>query len=294
MLAINRVNEIKTYQQINRQDISSTFGISKMENYFIKRKGIKGDPHRHNYYTVLLVKKANGKHFIDFNEYELANNQVFFVSPGQVHQVIEYDQPFGYILTFSTQFLINNNIPLSFIEDLNLFNDYGNAQPMKLNKDQTDKLASYCEEILHFNNSDLKFKEQGIGASLKLFLIYCNNLCTLPKDNIQLVQAGYSILKNFKNAVENHHSEWHSSTEYAQFLNITADHLNRTIKSLIGETAKEYIQTRISIAAKRLLYFSDLSTKEIAYQLGFSEASNFSAFFKKCTNQSPSEFRKTR
>ena len=265
-----------------------------METSFIKREGKKDNPHRHNYYTVLLVNKANGKHFIDFNEYKLVNNQVFFVSPGQVHQVIENELSLGYVLTFSTQFLVNNNIPLSFIEDLNLFNDYGNAAPMKLNKGQTDKLASYCEEILHFNNSDIKFKEQGIGASLKLFLIYCNNLSTIPKENTQLVQAGYSILKNFKNAVENHHSEWHSSTEYANFLNITADHLNRTIKSLIGKTAKEYIQTRISIAAKRLLYFSDLSTKEIAYQLGFSEASNFSAFFKKCTKQSPSEFRKNR
>ena len=242
----------------------------------------------------ILVKKANGKHFIDFNEYEFSNNQVFFVSPGQVHQVVENEQSFGHTLTFSTQFLIDNNIPVSFIENLNLFNDYGNAEPMKLNKEQTDKLSNYCEEILYFNNSDINFKQQGIGATLKLFLIYCNNLCTNPKHNTQIIQAGHSILKNFKNAVEKHHTEWHSSTEYADFLNITADHLNRTIKSLIGKTAKEYIQTRISIAAKRLLYFSDLSTKEIAYQLGFSEASNFSAFFKKNTNLSPSEFRKTR
>ncbi|MCF6350451.1 MAG: helix-turn-helix domain-containing protein, partial [Flavobacteriaceae bacterium] len=140
----------------------------------------------------------------------------------------------------------------------------------------------------------IKFKQQAIGASLKLFLIYCNNLCTVPKENTQLIQAGQSILKKFKNAVEKYHIEWHSSSEYANHLNITPDHLNRTIKSLIGKTAKEYIQTRISIAAKRLLYFTDLSTKEIAYQLGFSEASNFSAFFKKCTQLSPSKFREIR
>lgn len=286
--------QIKTYQQVNRQDTSLTFGVSKMETSYDKRKGKKDAPHRHDYYTVLLVNKANGEHFIDFNEYELSDNHVFFVSPGQVHQVIENEQSFGYVLTFSVQFLVKNNIPLSFIEDLNLFNDYGNAAPMKLEKHQTDKLANYCEEILHFNHSAIKFEQQAIGANLKLFLIYCNNLCTAPTENTQLIQAGHFILKNFKNAVEKHHTQWHSSTEYANHLNITADHLNKTIKSLIGKTAKEYIQTRISIAAKRLLYFSDLSTKEIAYQLGFSEASNFSAFFKKCTNLSPSKFRKNR
>jgi AraC-like DNA-binding protein len=157
-----------------------------------------------------------------------------------------------------------------------------------------NKLANYGEEILLFHNSDTKLKQQAIGASLKLFLIYCNNICTIPKEETQLIQAGHSILKNFKSAVEKHHTKWHSSAEYASFLNITSDHLNRTIKSLIGKTAKQYIQTRVIIAGKRLLYFSDLSTKEIGYQLGFSEASNFSAFFKKETKLSPSDFRKTR
>ena len=265
-----------------------------METSYSEREKNRIAPHRHNFYSVLLVKKAKGKHFIDFNEYQLSNNQVFFVSPGQVHQVVENEQSFGHTLTFSTQFLISNNIPLSFIEDLNLFNDYGNAEPMRLTKKQTEKLTTYCEEILSFHQSNLKFKLEAIGASLKLFLINCNNLCTIPKENTQLIQAGHTILKNFKEAVEKHHTVWHTSSEYANHLNITADHLNRTIKSLIGNTAKEYIQTRISIAAKRLLYFSDLSNKEIAYELGFSEASNFSAFFKKNTLLSPSEFRKTR
>lgn len=286
------MKQIKTHQLVNRHDTSLTIGISRMETYYVNREGKQDVPHRHNFYTVLLVKKAEGQHFIDFNEYKLTKNQAFFVSPGQVHQVVENQQSFGYILSFTTQFLVNNNIPLSFIEDLNLFNDYGNSPPLELNVNQTDILANYCEDILSFYKSDIKFKDQAIGASLKLFLIHCNNLCSFPKENTQLIQAGHSILKEFKKAVEQHHTEWHFSSKYANSLNITPDHLNRTVKSLIGKTAKEYIQVRISIAAKRLLYFSDLSIKEIGYQLGFSEVSNFSLFFKKCTKLSPSDFRK--
>jgi len=288
------MTDIKTYKKVNKADASLSFSISKMEMSFEKRKGKKNAPHRHDFYTVLLINKATGKHNIDFNEYNLTANQVFFVSPGQVHQVIENEKSFGYVLTFSTQFLISNNIPLPFIEDLNLFNDYGNSSPMKLNPLQKDKLMRYSEDIIQFYNSDLKFKNQAIGANLKLFLIYCNNLCTLPKENTQLIQAGHTILKNFKKAVEKNYTKWHSANEYAKHLNISPDHLNRTIKTLIGKTAKDYIQTRISIASKRLLYFTDLSTKEIAFQLGFSEASNFSAFFKKTTQLSPSDFRKTK
>jgi len=53
------------------------------------RNGKPDTPHRHNYYTVLLVKKAKGKHIIDFKEYALIGNQVFFVGPEQVHQIVE-------------------------------------------------------------------------------------------------------------------------------------------------------------------------------------------------------------
>ncbi len=291
---MEKQDTIKTYEQVNREDASAHFRVAKMEDYYELRNGKVDAPHRHNYYTVLLVKKASGRHIIDFKEYELTGDIVFFVNPGQVHQVIEYEKSYGYILTFSTQFLIDNNIPLSFIEDLNLFNDYGVWPPMNLDDNQRIILENHCEEILGFYHSNIKFKNHAIGASLKLFLIYCNNLCTLSKEDTQIIQAGHSILKNFKKAVEQNYIQWHSSAEYAQYLNISTDHLNRTIKSLIGKTAKDYIQTRICIAAKRLLYFSDLTTKEIAYKLGFSEASNFSAFFKKCAGISPSEFRKKR
>ena len=100
------------------------------------------------------------------------------------------------------------------------------------------------------------------------------------------------ILRAFKNRVNTDYKTEHSTSYYAEKLNITPDHLNRTIKSTIGKTAKEYIQSRIITEAKRLLYFSELSTKEIGFELGFNEPANFSAFFKKATSFSPSTFQK--
>ncbi len=88
------------------------------------------------------------------------------------------------------------------------------------------------------------------------------------------------------------YSEWHLTTDYATELNVTPDYLNRVIKSLTGKTAKEFIQARIITEAKRLLYFSEMSAKEIGYNLGFSEPANFSAFFKKNTGFSPSKSNK--
>ncbi|MGB1316398.1 MAG: hypothetical protein ACPG4Y_10280, partial [Chitinophagales bacterium] len=64
------MSSVKTYQNINKDKESATFSISKMEDIYTKRNGAIDEPHRHNYYTVLIVKKAKGKHVIDFNAYE--------------------------------------------------------------------------------------------------------------------------------------------------------------------------------------------------------------------------------
>lgn len=287
------MDNIKTYQHINASNAKLSFGISRMEAIYRQRKGKPDAPHRHNYYTALLIKQAKGKHFIDFESYPLSDLQVYFITPGQVHQLIEEQVSIGYSMVFSVEFLIQNNIPLSFIDDLNLFNNYNQNPPLDLNIQQFDKLAYYCNEMIACQDNTHKYKTAATGALLKLFLITCNQICTLPTDNPQQLEASNSILKKFKQLVESNYLTWHSTSDYARALNITPDHLNRTIKSLIGKTAKNYIQARITIAAKRLLYFSDLSSKEIAYQLGFSEPANFSAFFKKNTGLSPSQFKKS-
>ena len=85
------MKDIKTYRWVDKVDESRNFGISRMESIYQKRKGQADDPHRHGYYTVLVVKEAKGKHFIDFTAYPLHDRQVYFISPGQVHQLVEED-----------------------------------------------------------------------------------------------------------------------------------------------------------------------------------------------------------
>lgn len=288
------MKKIRSYRNINKTNNPESFGVSLMQDIYIRNGGKPDNPHRHSYYTALIVKEGQGSHVIDFNNYKLQNNQVHFISPGQVHQLIEKKQPKGYVLSFSTEFLIENNITFSFISNLNLFNDYNQNPPLEIDAGQFNKLLDYCNDILTWNQSSLKFKEQAIGSLLKLLLIECNNFCNISFDHSQNIETGNTIYKNFKNLVDKNHAQWHATSDYANELFITPDHLNRVVKSLIGKTAKELIQSRISIAAKRMLYFSDLSSKEIGYELGFSEPANFSAFFKNCTGKSPSEFKRNK
>lgn len=283
---------VKTYQKVNSKEKNLNFGISKMEDIYIKRNGEVDVPHRHNYYTVLIINNAKGIHKIDFNAYDLSNKQVFFVAPGQVHQVIENKKSFGFVMTFSNIFLTENAIPMSFIESLNLFQNYGQSPPLVLNEKQFNAIEYFANQIFYLFHSQTEMKFLSIGAFLKLLLIECNNICSINPVESDMDTTGHNLIRSFKAAVDKYYKKEHSTTFYAKKLHITPDHLNRVIKARIGETAKDYIQTRLITEAKRLLYFTDLLNKEIAFELGFNEPANFSAFFKKHTQLSPSNFKK--
>lgn len=281
------MDAVKIYDHINQEDEKLSFSIFKMEDVHAQRNGKTDSPHRHNYYTSLFTKKAKGQHLIDFNEYMLSNKQAYFIAPGQVHQIIEEEPSIGYGMLFSDQFLVEHNISLNFMEGLQLFNEFGDNPPLDLNDEIYKRIFLYLDEIYRMHATDMDFKYDAIAALLKTVLIECKNSCSLPQKTFH---ANDSIFHQFKKLINQHYKNWHATKEYSAQLNITPDHLNRIVKAQSGKTAKEHIQNRIIVAAKRMLYFSNLSQKEIAFELGFSEPANFSAFFKHCEGISPSKF----
>ncbi|MEM9990515.1 MAG: helix-turn-helix domain-containing protein [Bacteroidota bacterium] len=286
-------NFIEAFKTYPLPSSAYSFDLKRMEQIHEQQQGVVDTPHRHDYYTVLLIHKAKGKHWIDFNSYELAENQVFFVAPGQVHQVIEEEKSSGVVLLFSRQFLIENSIRASFITEMNLFQDYGDAPPLRLDADLKEQLFDLADKMEQELLQNTRFAYEAIGAYLKLFLIACHNACDISQEkNPQLVEASLSILKTFKQLIEEHYTQAHEVRFYADYLAISADHLNKTVQRLTGKTAKTFIQSRLITEAKRLLLHSDNSAKQIAYYLGFNDPAYFSRFFKKCTQQSISAFRK--
>jgi len=188
---------------------------------------------------------------------------------------------------------VQHNIPTSFIHDINLFADYGASPPLHLPQDTFNKICNFCEEIIAMQNTYHKYSSDAISAYLKLILITCHQSNAQKSIKHNEMEAGETLLRNFKKLVDHNYKHWHSVKDYGNALYVSADHLNKVVKSLIGKTAKEYIQNRLIIAAKRLLFHTNSSTKEIAFELGFNEPAHFSHFFKKCTSHSPTAFRKT-
>ena len=75
-------------------------------------------------------------------------------------------------------------------------------------------------------------------------------------------------------------------------MDISYKHLNDICKAVLGQTAKEFIDKYLILETKRHLASSNISVKELTFQMGFDEPTNFIKFFKRHTHQTPSQFKK--
>ena len=281
---------IKRYSLADKEHPLRYFNMDSMEDIYDRTNGSTSDPHRHDFYTIVWVKQGQGRHMIDFNDYEITDNQVYFLSPGRVHQINLYTRPVGCVISFSRDFLEANNISEDFLVDIHLFRQYDTAPPLTPDFAKSDKLQRLVEDMDELYNGDSHYKYVALGALLKLFLVYSNQICDLPREGAG-DKTDTRLVRNFKKAVEENYRAMHKVASYAEKLFITPKYLNEVFKGLTGYAPKEYIQDRIIMEAKRQLLFSNQTVKEIAFELGFKEQFHFSAFFKKCTGLSPTAFR---
>lgn len=273
---------------------ASPFVIKTMEEVDRQLGGISDDPHRHNYYTVIWPITATGKHIIDFKEYPITPNHVFFVSPEQVHQIITDPHPTGFVILFTPEFLEKNSIREDFIANLRLFKKSDETPPLPLTERMIGPLKMFADQMLAAFQSENDMRFETIGAYLKLFLIECNGHCSLfPGTNTQTIEVGKTLVRQFKAVVEKHYKTWHQVKDYAEELNVSPNYLNEVIKSALHISAKDYIQNRLMLEAKRMTIFTGKSIKEIGFDLGFEDPSHFSKFFKSNTGQSLVEFKET-
>lgn len=284
--------DIKTYTFSENAQDNPGFALKRMEDIYRNSNGKPDSPHRHDYYTIIFIEQGEGSHFVDFTEFKIQDRTIYFIQPGQMHQVMLTGAPKGWVITFTEEFLISNSIPERLINDIFLFNDYGQSPPLPINEKDIPVYNNLIAQMDHFVRSLETYTLEAVGSLIKVFLILSNNNCSLHKsNNPQLIETGNHILRTFKQQLNKQYAATHMVSDYADKLAVTSDYLNKTVKNLTGKSAKDHIQSKLITEAKRSLLFSNISNKELAYELGFDESAHFNNFFKKITGQTPSEFR---
>lgn len=250
-------------------------------------------PHRHNYYEIFIFYKGGGVHEIDFEEIEVKTGSVHFVSPGQVHILQRAPGSYGYVILFSRDFF---SLPLQdkdFLFELPFLNN--NTLHPFINFPGKDfiEVQELTDKILNEHTQQNQDSHHIIRAYLNILLLKCKSKYTV-NDDFELqenISSQKQIMQKFRILVEKNFRQFHLVKEYASLLAVTPENLNEISKKQTGKTASEIISDRLMLEAKRLLLYSGLKAKEIAYFLNFQDPSYFNKFFKNNTGYTPTDFR---
>ncbi len=250
-------------------------------------------PHRHQYYTIIWITEGEGVHLVDFRNYPARAGTIFFISPEQVHDLHMQDPHDGFVMLFTENFLERQGIGSQWIRQSGFFFRCDDVAPLQLDADVD---TTVLQQIVGLIDQEYRRKNPGyadaIGALLKLFLLQCSRFSsTLQPVRQERNRSGATTVKQFKDLLDSNFSRWHKVAEYAKALHLTPNYLNEVLSQETGSGAKDLILSRIMLEAKRYATHSDISVKEVAYALGFTDPAHFSKLFKQHENQGFTEFR---
>lgn len=247
------------------------------------------DIHKHTFYEILWTENGISKQTIDYKEYEVLPNSLFFISPNQVHQFEEWKPLIGGTILFTEDFfLLNHNNKDKLFELSFLDNFYANPC-IKLDKKNFADIKQTIDLV--YNEQKRIDKSQTITQALLHIFVAQVQRCIDTETEKPISKKYLIIFKQFKNLLDKHFAENKTTSFFAQQLNITAHHLNLIAKEVTGKTTSEVIRARSILEAKRLLTFTDSTVSEIAFELNYTDSSYFAKTFKAETNQSPIAFK---
>jgi AraC-like DNA-binding protein len=165
------------------------------------------------------------------------------------------------------------------------------------NPDQIREISVYIELMYQEFKDNKPQKGLILKNLLNAFIICAGRLVNCKNEIVvhNVVNMDYSqnrIVRQFKSLIDENFVNSTQVTQYADMLYVTPGHLNDLIKTVTGKTAKQIIDERRILEAKRLLFWGEHSVKEIAGRLNFEDDAYFNRFFKKHTGNTPALFQK--
>ncbi len=242
--------------------------------------------HRDSHFLLVMATNGRFKLNIDFEEVAFTAPAMLCVCPSQVHQVLEVKEPQGWVIVFDP--LLPDNEFQLLLE--NRFKDPVLLKHSSAFYEQAVILLDLMEKVQSGTTDNYTGKSVHSLLNALLCLI-ASNIYSAALNNKTKENRGDIIEEAFKQLLKKYYKTWKNPAQYASELAITVSHLNDTIKAKTGTSVSAHIHQVSILEAKRLLYFTDKSVKEIGYEVGYDEPVYFGKLFKKVSTFTPLQFR---
>lgn len=224
---------------------------------------------------------------------KFTQQQLLFCNPYNSKIVFTQERNKAYIFSFSYELFTRLITKRKFEEFLPFLMNH-ESSAINLCSRGKDNILHLTKEILFEIENALSNKEAMLMLTMaKIVLLYKRELkSNSPKQEGLIPANGSTLIYDYFLLIERHYKSVHKVAEFAKMLNVSTITLSNAFRSE-AVSPLQLIHKRLLIESKRLLEFSHLSIKEIAFTLGFKEPTHFHKFFKNQTSLSPGQFRKS-
>ncbi|WP_422081255.1 helix-turn-helix domain-containing protein [Ulvibacterium sp.] len=295
----NRISDLLKSEDLgNEVSQDSDFTINRLEE--VHPKPIKSPTFRANYYSFVLLRKGNTSYSIDNRTFPTKERTLYFTNPGHLKSFHIKETSYGFLITVSENFL-KEHIHRDVFEEFSfLLTEI--VPPCYLDEERFEELCAVAEQIMAEKQKETLLNHKIVSSFFLVFLLKLKEYLLKDRGFKMEYDRDSEIVNRFKKDLEKHFrkllGDFRGQKEIPQVQyfsmqqQLNPSYFSTVIKTKTGRTANQWIQEKILSEAKALLSHSTNPVKEIAYGLGFQEATHFSKFFKKHVGKSPISYRK--
>jgi AraC-like DNA-binding protein len=242
-------------------------------------------PERVDFLMLLLVQDGRGHHRVDFVEHALRAGDVVMVRPGQVQQWQLSGTLQGQLVLVSPEALAPS-IARAGVDMQLLAID---AWPA-VSRPPRDAFAAAIADTARLAADIGRYSDSAVDAAI-IWHGLLALLLRLARDRGAVAAAGDGVHRLFLRELERQVDQRRSVRMLAARLGYSESTVSRACVAATGRTAKQLLDARIALEAKRLLVHSTATAAQVGHQLGFTEPTNFVKFFKRTAGTTPLAFR---
>lgn len=215
-------------------------------------------------HCFFIIQSGHGIFQVDFKNYIYTKERVFFLSPGQSFQLLSGDFVF-------TQYEINQETIAQLNNSRFLFTHIIGLGHIQMQDDKQITIENDTNKIENFLNASI--------------------VDWITLNPFQTSEQNINLLFDVKEIIDEKYREPINLTSISSQLQQSETFLGDLAKSKLQYTVQKLKTEKQLLEAQRKIVFTNLSTKEIAYESGFNDPNYFNRFFKKQTQLTPLEFR---
>ncbi|WP_431292944.1 helix-turn-helix domain-containing protein [Pedobacter sp. P26] len=240
--------------------------------------------HRDGGYTFIIQEIGKTLIEIDFQTHHIQAPAVIFIHPHQVHRVIAFEDAM-----ICTWIITEENIRQEYLSMLESLAPVNALPVIPEALAVLTETAALCIKLSENKTEVLYHPILKESVNTLIVSIISQYLAlSKPAENHARME---DLTREFKTALEKHYKSTKNPSEYAAQLSLSPSYLNECVKATTGKSVSSHIQQRVVLEAKRLLYHSGKSIKEIAGDLGYYDYSYFTRLFTKVAGMAPIDFR---